>query len=143
MITGAMYTTPAVDIDLRGPLPLQWVRQYRSSAVRRQCGVGWGWTHAFAWWAEIGPTGITVVDSEGSALVFPRLEEGEYALAPFGRRLERRGADLVLITRDRVERILRRGEEGGGVDIPPAQVVRAGARALPDAGSARARWLSA
>ncbi|KYF71323.1 PAAR-like domain-containing protein [Sorangium cellulosum] len=112
VITGAMYTTPAVDIDLRGPLPLQWVRQYRSSAVRRQCGVGWGWTHAFAWWAEIGPTGITVVDSEGSALVFPRLEEGEYALAPFGRRLERRGADLVLITRDRVERILRRGEEG-------------------------------
>ncbi|WP_437590026.1 RHS repeat-associated core domain-containing protein [Sorangium sp. So ce1000] len=112
MITGAMYTAPAVDIDLRGPLPLQWVRQYRSSAVRRQCGLGWGWTHAFAWTAEIDPRSITVFDSEGSPLVFPRIEEDDYGLAPFGRRLERRGADLVLITRDRVERVLRCTEEG-------------------------------
>ncbi|AUX31047.1 MULTISPECIES: PAAR-like domain-containing protein [Sorangium] len=112
VITGAMYTTPAVDVDLRGPLPLQWARQYRSSAVRRQCGIGWGWTHAFAWSAEIGPASTTVVDSEGSPLVFPRLEQGEYALAPFGRRLERRGDDLVLVTRDRVERVLRRAGEG-------------------------------
>ncbi|XXX72041.1 PAAR-like domain-containing protein [Sorangium sp. So ce134] len=47
VITGAMFTVPIVDFELGGPLPLQWVRQYRTSAVRRPSGLGWGWTHSF------------------------------------------------------------------------------------------------
>jgi RHS repeat-associated protein len=112
VITGTMYTLPAVDVDLRGPLPLQWVRQYRTSAVRREHGLGWGWSHSFTWSAEVGPGGITVFDSEGSPIAFPHVEDGEIAYGPFGRSLERRGNELVVASRDRVERVLGRVASG-------------------------------
>ncbi|WP_437805770.1 PAAR-like domain-containing protein [Sorangium sp. So ce1078] len=112
VITGTMFTVPIVDFELGGPLPLQWVRQYRTSAVRRRSGLGWGWTHSFGWTAEVGESSVTVLDSEGSPVLFPPVEDGEIAYAPFGRSLERRGAELVLATRDGVERVLRRESRG-------------------------------
>src|SRR5689334_12012380 len=47
--TGTVFTLPSIDAELPGALPLQWARTYRSSAVRRDVGLGWGWSHPFAW----------------------------------------------------------------------------------------------
>ncbi|WP_437878516.1 PAAR-like domain-containing protein [Sorangium sp. So ce513] len=107
VITGAVYTLPAVDVDLRGPLPLQWVRQYRSSAVRRRCGLGWGWSHPFAYTAQVVGGEIVVVGPEGISMRFPRIEQDEIAYAPFGHSLEREGEELVLTGQDGVRRVLR------------------------------------
>ncbi|AUX45321.1 hypothetical protein SOCE26_068030 [Sorangium cellulosum] len=112
IVTGAMYTVPAVDFQLLGPSAVQWVRQYRTSAVRRNCGLGWGWSHAYSWRASLTPAGIEVIDSEGAMVLFPRLSDGEMARAPFERRLSRRGGDLVLALDDEDERILRRDDSG-------------------------------
>jgi RHS repeat-associated protein len=112
VITGTMFTIPTVDFELGGPLPMQWVRQYRTSSVRRRCGIGWGWSHSFAWNAQVDPSGIVVFDSEGGPIPFPPVADGEIAYAPFGRSLERRGDELVLGTRDGVERVLHRGAHG-------------------------------
>jgi RHS repeat-associated protein len=112
VITGTMYTLPAIDADLRGPLPMQWARHYRTSAVRRRCGIGWGWSHTFAWRAEENDQGIVVTDSEGASIEFPLVEDGTRAAAPYGRTLERSGSDLVLATRDGARRTLSRSAPG-------------------------------
>ncbi|WP_438002831.1 DUF6531 domain-containing protein [Sorangium sp. So ce321] len=112
VVTGAMFTIPSVDFELFGPSAVQWVRQYRSSAVERNCGLGWGWSHTYAWRAEVTANGINVIDSEGAVISFPRLEDGEVAFAPFGRKLWRRGNDLVLSQDDDSEHVLRRDATG-------------------------------
>jgi RHS repeat-associated protein len=109
--TGAMYTIPAVDFELIGPLPLQWVRSYCTAAVRRNCGIGWGWSHPFAWRATIGST-IDIIDSQGAVASFPRIGEGQMALAPYGRRLERRDGALVLSDDGDEARVLRKDDTG-------------------------------
>ncbi|MEJ7730771.1 MAG: DUF6531 domain-containing protein [Polyangiaceae bacterium] len=38
--TGRVFTFEEVEIDLPGPLPLQWARSYSSSAAARDCGLG-------------------------------------------------------------------------------------------------------
>ncbi|WP_438010823.1 PAAR-like domain-containing protein [Sorangium sp. So ce321] len=107
VITGAVYTLAAVDVDLRGPLPLQWVRQYRTSAVGRRCGLGWGWSHSFAYAAQVAGGEVVVVDPDGISMRFPLVDQDEIAYAPFGHSLERAGGDLVLTTQDGVRRVLR------------------------------------
>ncbi|WP_437737373.1 RHS repeat-associated core domain-containing protein [Sorangium sp. So ce1335] len=52
-VTGRVYTVPAVDLALPGPLPLVIKRAYSSSARDRDVGLGRGWAHSLAW--EIEP----------------------------------------------------------------------------------------
>ncbi|HTN84788.1 MAG TPA: DUF6531 domain-containing protein, partial [Sorangium sp.] len=92
---------------LRGPLPLQWVRQYRTSAVRRRCGLGWGWSHSFAYAAQVVGSEVVVADPDGISMRFPLVDHDQIAYAPFGHSLARAGGDLVLTTQDGVQRVLR------------------------------------
>src|SRR5262249_31751036 len=56
--------------------------------------------------------GIEVIDSEGAAIPFPPLGDGETARAPFGRSLSRAGEELVLSTEGDDDRVLRRDASG-------------------------------
>ncbi len=112
IVTGTLYTPPTIDAQLIGPSVMAWVRHYRTSAVRRNCGIGWGWSHSYAWRAHESPSHIEVMDSEGAPIRFPKVADGEVAVGPYGRRLLRRGADLVLMTSDDEERVLRRDARG-------------------------------
>jgi YD repeat-containing protein len=53
VITGRVYTEPAIDLSLPGWMPLRIERAYSSSARHRDVGLGRGWSHSFAWEIEL------------------------------------------------------------------------------------------
>jgi RHS repeat-associated protein len=107
VITGVVYTFPAVDFLLPGPLPVEWVRTYRSSMVHRNAGIGWGWSHAWSWYARVRAGRVLVYDGEGVVIRFGLPGDGERALGPFGRSLRRKGADLILENQSGRTRVFR------------------------------------
>ncbi|MEJ7731841.1 MAG: RHS repeat-associated core domain-containing protein [Polyangiaceae bacterium] len=113
MITGTMFTLPAIDFELLGVLPVQWARSYRTSEVGRSVGIGWGWSHPFSCRAVTEDAHIVVHDGEGPPARFPAgLDEGVRVAAPFGRTLERSGDELVLGGRGEMQRVLRKDPRG-------------------------------
>ncbi|MBK8256861.1 MAG: DUF4150 domain-containing protein [Polyangiaceae bacterium] len=111
VVTGTMFTIPTVDFETRGPLPMFWVRSYRTSAVLQNIGLGHGWSHSFAWRAEVSQGQITITDSEGSPFTVPIMADGETAIGTFGRTVRLEGDLLVIATRDGAERVLRRHDD--------------------------------
>ncbi|MBN2191743.1 MAG: DUF4150 domain-containing protein [Polyangiaceae bacterium] len=107
VVTGAVFTPPTVDFALAGFFRVEMVREYRSPAVRRRCGMGWGWMHSLAWRAQRHGDSVTVIDHEGRPAVFALPAEGQMAQAPFGRSLLRQGENLVLDLQDGLLRVLR------------------------------------
>jgi RHS repeat-associated protein len=112
VVTGAMYGIPADDFRLFGPSVLQWVRFYQTSSVGRRCGIGWGWSHSYAWRARVAGDHIEVIDPQGTPILFPNVAGGELAVARFGRRLWWDGDDLVIASDDKERRVLRRDDAG-------------------------------
>lgn len=112
VVTGVMFTTVVSDFWLPGPLAVDWRRGYRTSAAERTCGIGYGWSHPYAWRAEQRRKELVVIDDEGTETPFPLLVEAETARAPFGRSLTRHRNELVLATNDGLRRILREHAPG-------------------------------
>src|ERR1700679_2261018 len=54
VVTGRAYTHPLTDLELPGPLPLQFRRVYSSEMAERDAGLGHGWAHTLGWEIEVG-----------------------------------------------------------------------------------------
>lgn len=93
--TGRVSTVGRIDVDLPGPLPLQLERSYSSHAVHRDVGLGWGWTHSYAWELVVRRRRIEVWDDEGTMLEWPALKQGA-AHTSHGRTVRREPGGYVL-----------------------------------------------
>ncbi|WP_052748971.1 RHS repeat-associated core domain-containing protein [Arsukibacterium ikkense] len=76
------------DFELAGPLPMQWLRTYRSSQSHQNIGLGYGWRSNFHLSIDIttddaGAVSLTLVNEEGRHLHFARPAAGQtsYQLA--------------------------------------------------------------
>lgn len=76
------------DFELAGPLPMQWIRTYRSSQSHQNIGFGYGWRsnfnlHIDTLTADDGTVALQLVNEEGRRLHFARPEPGQtsYQLA--------------------------------------------------------------
>jgi RHS repeat-associated protein len=96
VVTGRAFTLPITDLDLPGPLPLQWKRLYSSKMASRDVGLGYGWAHSLGWWIEIERRRILVWNDQGMPVAFPVLEPGEEAHGAWGWVLRRDAQGFVL-----------------------------------------------
>jgi RHS repeat-associated protein len=105
VVTGRVFTLPAIDLELPGPLPLVFGRIYSSSARERDVGLGFGWVHPWGWEIEPRYRALVVWSDEGTATEFPQLEVGAEHVGPWGWALRRERDRLVLDTGDGVRRV--------------------------------------
>ncbi|WP_437878420.1 RHS repeat-associated core domain-containing protein [Sorangium sp. So ce513] len=66
VFTGRVYTLPAIDLGLPGPLPLAIERHYSSAARERDVGLGFGWSHSLAWEIEQRRRTVRLWNPEGT-----------------------------------------------------------------------------
>jgi len=113
VVTGAVYTNPVADLELPGPLHVSLERSYSTAAVQRRCGIGWGWSHGFAWSArrEGDRLELTAPGGRTHALAWP--DQDHVLLLPFAVRVSRLGEDLVVEDDDGLLRVLRQGAPHG------------------------------
>src|SRR6185503_17235608 len=84
VVTGRAFTHPITDLELPGPLPLEFRRMYSSKMAGRDVGLGYGWAHTFGWEIEIGRREITVWNEQGIAVHFPKITDSEEVVGPWG-----------------------------------------------------------
>ncbi|WP_437573898.1 RHS repeat-associated core domain-containing protein [Sorangium sp. So ce887] len=99
VVTGRVFTIPAVDLDLPGPLPLSIVRSYTTAASNRDVGLGFGWSHSLAWEIEVRRRAIRVWTDDGP-VDFDAMPVGAGAAGPHGWVLAREEGGFVLDTGD-------------------------------------------
>lgn len=71
---GEVFTVPALDLSLNGPIELSFTRVYNSSRHKHDVGLGWGWGHTFAWTFELLRDRIRVRKGLGGGAEFPLIE---------------------------------------------------------------------
>ena len=64
-----------VDFEIDGPLPMAWLRKYKSSNPHN-IGLGHGWTHPFAEQLVVTPDKIALHNAEARIITFPTVEVG-------------------------------------------------------------------
>jgi RHS repeat-associated protein len=111
VVTGRVYTLPAVDLELPGPLPLVFARTYSTSAVSRDVGLGFGWASSWSWEIEARRRVLVVWTDEGIAVDFPALDTGTEHVGPWGWSLRRDRERITLDTGDGVRRIFAATDE--------------------------------
>ncbi|XXY48115.1 RHS repeat-associated core domain-containing protein [Sorangium sp. So ce269] len=77
IVTGRVFTVPAVDLGLPGPLPLVLRRQYSSTARERDLGLGFGWSHSLAWAIVPSRRRVDILQDDGTVLEAPLPAVGE------------------------------------------------------------------
>lgn len=106
VITGRVFTAPVVDLDLRGPLPLEIARSYSTTSRERDIGLGHGWTHTFAWEVELSRGGSAKVWTEdGLDVPFGVVERDTGVIGPHGWVLHRHEEGFALDMPDGTRRI--------------------------------------
>ncbi|WP_437534767.1 RHS repeat-associated core domain-containing protein [Sorangium sp. So ce726] len=106
VITGRVFTAPVVDLDLRGPLPLEIARSYSTTSRERDIGLGHGWTHTFAWEVELSRGGSAKVWTEdGLDVPFGVVERDTGVMGPHGWVLHRHEEGFALDMPDGTRRI--------------------------------------
>jgi len=113
VVTGRAFTHPIIDLELPGPLPLQFRRMYSSKMADRDTGLGYGWGHTFGWEIEVRWQGIRVWNEQGIAVDFPALEVGAEIVGPWGWLLRRDEAGFALDADDGVWRQFVAADERG------------------------------
>ncbi len=109
--TGRVFTVPTDDVNLPGPLPIKLVRSYSTSGARRDVGLGFGWSHSFAWSVELGRLEGRLWTGAGTAVGFERVEPGSTAIGPNGWILHRSTAEFTVETNDGLLRQFGAGED--------------------------------
>ncbi|HZO13601.1 MAG TPA: DUF6531 domain-containing protein, partial [Polyangiaceae bacterium] len=106
VLTGRVFTTPAVDMILAGPIPLVIRRSYSSFARDRDVGLGAGWCHSLA--REITTLGrkLLLWDDSGRSTTLEPLELEEEVVVG-GEALVRYDWGYVL-KQPRVEHVFQR-----------------------------------
>ncbi|MBK8256718.1 MAG: DUF4150 domain-containing protein [Polyangiaceae bacterium] len=64
VVTGTMFTNPALDFVLSGLFYIQWDRTYRSSSAAKNIGLGYGWSHSLYFEAERHGGWLFITDDE-------------------------------------------------------------------------------
>jgi RHS repeat-associated protein len=105
--TGTVYTPPELDFVLPGFFDLEFERSYRTSSVRRNVGLGFGWSHSLAWCGERRGDSFVLFDAQQSPVRLELPGEDETAALAYGRRVRRKGEDVVLLLDDGLTRTLR------------------------------------
>jgi RHS repeat-associated protein len=96
VVTGRAYTDPVTDFRLPGPLWLEFERSYSTAFRERDCGLGFGWSHSFAWELEVHRRYIVLRTPDGRELEFPTLPIAESVLGPDGFVLRRESWGYLL-----------------------------------------------
>lgn len=84
VVTGAVFTTPQVDLALPGPLPFRLVRSYNTQAIERDVGFGRGWSHSLAWIITQRRRVTQLHRHDGTTLDFDALTPGDSTIGPEG-----------------------------------------------------------
>lgn len=89
LATGRVFSDPIVEVFIKGPIPLYFIRKYSSHSRGRDVGLGPGWAHTFAW--EIVPRhrSVEVWDDSGTMLRFDMPDLGGSTRGPHGAELFR------------------------------------------------------
>jgi RHS repeat-associated protein len=98
VVTGRAFTNPACDLYLPGPIPLELVRIHSSSAVDRDLGLGFGWSHTFSWRVEVHRRHLRLLTDDGRHVDFALLDVGASATSRAGWTLTREEDGYVLDT---------------------------------------------
>ncbi|WP_437330874.1 RHS repeat-associated core domain-containing protein [Sorangium sp. So ce381] len=96
VVTGRVFTLPAVDLFLPSPLPLRIERTYSSTSRDRDVGLGPGWTFSLAWQVIERRRSVRVITSDGVEHDFGKLEPAAGVLGPHGWLLHREGLGFRL-----------------------------------------------
>ena len=114
VVTGTLFTDEIIDFQMPGPLPVQMRRSYATSASAIDVGMGFGWSHPYAWSAVVERGLVHVTGPQGRTFETRIPEPGEVIVLERRTRLSRAGGDLVLDMNDGVFRVLRASETSGG-----------------------------
>ncbi|XPF94945.1 RHS repeat-associated core domain-containing protein [Colwellia sp. RE-S-Sl-9] len=81
---------PLVDFELNGLMPLVWRRLYRSSKIKQNTGLGFGWRHNFSMQLvekyqappkvgpkKLGKYWLELIDEEGRVHIFEQVKPGQ------------------------------------------------------------------
>lgn len=74
--SGRVYTQLYIDVAWPGPLPFSFRRKYSSNLNLRDVGLGFGWTHSYAWTVEVRGRAVEVWDEDGARELFELPEMG-------------------------------------------------------------------
>jgi RHS repeat-associated protein len=105
--TGRVLTVPVVDARFAGALGLEFSRTYSSAARERDVGLGFGWSHSYAWSVEVRRHTVEVWQGGGQRVVFPRPEPGERVIGPMGWALAAEPWGFVVEADDELRRIFQ------------------------------------
>ncbi|NUP08055.1 MAG: RHS repeat protein [Polyangiaceae bacterium] len=105
VVTGDVWTMPALDLWMDAPLPFNFFRRYRSASRERDVGLGHGWSHSLGWQIVERRDHLRVWSDEGIRTDFPNLVEGERAIGPFGMLVSRVAAGYELDAGDGLTRV--------------------------------------
>jgi RHS repeat-associated protein len=95
-MTGEVFTIPKTDLSLPGFFGVRFDRRYSTQQRTRDDGLGWGWTHNFAWAFHVHGRTIRIRDGHGHAVEFPVLDESGYQSSAGGWGLLRAGKGYLL-----------------------------------------------
>ncbi|MEZ4369397.1 MAG: RHS repeat-associated core domain-containing protein [Polyangiaceae bacterium] len=107
--TGRVFTVPVTDLYLPGPLPFVFKRQYSSTSAGLDRGLGYGWSHSFAWRLHRVKKTLVVHAGEDRivACAFPP-DSGLAVTTDLGWRVWLDGGSVVVDAMDGVRRFFRR-----------------------------------
>ncbi|CAN98052.1 MULTISPECIES: RHS repeat-associated core domain-containing protein [Sorangium] len=91
VVTGRVFTVPAVDVCFPGPLPLVIERTYSSSARDRDVGLGFGWTHSLAWQLLQRRGSLHILSFDGVEHDLGKVLPGTGVIGPHGWIVHREG----------------------------------------------------
>ncbi|XXX76340.1 RHS repeat-associated core domain-containing protein [Sorangium sp. So ce134] len=97
---GRVFTIPELDLVLPGPLPLFLERFYSTSALERDVGLGYGWTHSLAWEIEVRRRTLVVHLPDGTSVTTDLPELGGEADLGEGVVLRRDDTGFVVVDED-------------------------------------------
>ncbi|WP_437601959.1 RHS repeat-associated core domain-containing protein [Sorangium sp. So ce590] len=105
--TGRVYTLPAIDLALGGPLALLLERVYSTAAADRDVGLGYGWSHSLAWEVHARRRRVELVRHDGNIDVATIPELGGHVALGDGATLARHPWGFALTTNDGLVRFFR------------------------------------
>ncbi|MEZ4371474.1 MAG: RHS repeat-associated core domain-containing protein [Polyangiaceae bacterium] len=120
--TGRVFTVAVTDLFLPGPFPFVFKRQYSSTIAGVDRGLGYGWSHSFAWRVYQMKKTLVVHTGEDrmAAFAFPT-ESGIAELSEGGWRVWAESTGIVVDARDGLQRhFVRLGESD---DWIPTKIV--------------------
>ncbi len=113
--TGRVYTVPATDLELPGPLTLAFTRRYTSGARERDVGLGFGWAFSLGWSITVRRRTLDVWNGNGIAVTFDDVAPGESIVGNEGFLLRREADGFLLDAGDDLIRVFREPQEDGHV----------------------------